>query len=73
MSDELALAVLKNFLEERKIYNLVDFLNAISVAVKKMEKPKSKWIDYKCECCGYGVEKWNTNKFCPNCGAEMEK
>lgn len=41
-------------------------------------RPQGEWIDegvngWKCNKCGYGVERYNNTNFCPNCGARMRK
>ncbi len=34
----------------------------------EQEPKKGKWIDCKCDKCGYEIQPWNTTRFCPNCG-----
>ena len=56
--------------------------------IAEQEQKSGKWIgidekpheDYECSCCGYVVSTFTANiephteyKYCPNCGAKMER
>lgn len=47
---------------------------------KSWEPKRGEWIGtrighypgYECSLCHYGVQPWNTTRYCPNCGAKMK-
>ena len=46
-----------------------------------IEPKRGEWIGtrighypgYECSLCHYGVQPWNTTRYCPNCGCAMTK
>lgn len=37
------------------------------------EVKHGEWQNNTCSNCGYGVQPWNNTRFCPNCGATMDR
>jgi hypothetical protein len=78
MSDELikrsdAIEVAKAFWYKPDIAGALAELPTI-------EPKRGEWIGtrighypgYECSLCHYGVQPWNTTRYCPNCGARMK-
>lgn len=57
-----------------QIYDAVNGINAL------LDRPQGEWIGtrighypgYECSLCYYGVQPWNTTRYCPNCGCRMK-
>jgi rubrerythrin len=55
------------------------FADAVK-ALQSADRLQGEWIGarighypgYECSLCHYGVQPWNTTRYCPNCGARMK-
>lgn len=60
--------------ENKKFVNL--FKKGKFKFIETAVRQQGEWVDegvngWKCNRCGYGVERYNNTNFCPNCGADM--
>lgn len=60
--------------ENKKFVNL--FKKGKFKFIENAVRQQGEWVDegvngWKCNRCGYGVERYNNTNFCPNCGADM--